>query len=165
MYFDYMLLYRAVTKLGRYLRKLKFNSDDAEEEAFIQTAIRNITELSPDCPRNFDRILFASNSKPHIVDEMRKRFRNITTIMDCVSCERCRLWGKVQTLGVGTALKVLYASENKAQWSRMSLRRCEIVALFNVFGRMAESIEAVGRFREEYKQVALICAWYLSHFI
>lgn len=37
---------------------------------------------------------------------MRDKFRNISRIMDCVTCEKCRLWGKLQFLGVGTALKV-----------------------------------------------------------
>lgn len=33
--------------------------------------------------------------------------------MDCVGCEKCRLWGKVQTVGLGTALKVLFSYEDK----------------------------------------------------
>ena len=28
--------------------------------------------------------------------------------MDCVGCDKCRLWGKLQTSGVGTALKILF---------------------------------------------------------
>lgn len=152
MYFDYMLLYRAITKLGGLLKTIKFNSDDLKEEKFIQKSIKNITLISPDCPKNFDRVLFGSNSNPAIIDEMKRRFRNITGIMDCVSCERCRLWGKVQTLGIGTALKVLFASEDKHQWKNLNLKRCEIVALFNAFGRFSESISAVQRFREEFKE-------------
>lgn len=31
--------------------------------------------------------------------------------MDCVGCDKCRLWGKLQTQGLGTALKILF-SEN-----------------------------------------------------
>lgn len=152
MYFDYMLLYRAVTKLKTYLKGLTFNAEDPEEEKHIRSYIKNITKLSPECPRNFDQLLYASNSKPYIVDEMRKRFRNITSIMDCVSCERCRLWGKVQTMGVGTALKILFASEDEKGLSRLHLRRCEIISLFNVLGRFSESIDAVQMFREEYKR-------------
>jgi hypothetical protein len=37
---------------------------------------------------------------------LRAHFRNISSVMDCVGCEKCRLWGKLQTLGLGTALKV-----------------------------------------------------------
>lgn len=29
--------------------------------------------------------------------------------MDCVGCQKCRLWGKIQITGLGTALKVLFA--------------------------------------------------------
>lgn len=152
MYFDYMLLYRAITKLGGHLRKVKFNAADSKQEKFIQKSIKNITQISPECPKNFDRVLFASNSKPEVVEEMKRRFRNITAIMDCVSCERCRLWGKIQTLGIGTALKVLFANEKKSSWSKLKLRRCEIVALFNTFGRLSESITAVQAFREEFRQ-------------
>jgi hypothetical protein len=33
----------------------------------------------------------------------------ISAIMDCVGCEKCRLWGKLQVLGLGTALKILFS--------------------------------------------------------
>ena len=36
-----------------------------------------------------------------------QHFRNTSLILDCVSCEKCRLWGKLQVLGLGTALKIL----------------------------------------------------------
>lgn len=29
---------------------------------------------------------------------VRSRFRNITLIMDCVACDKCRLWGKLQVI-------------------------------------------------------------------
>eukprot|EP01047_Picozoa_sp_COSAG01_P057109 COSAG01_NODE_6562_length_3608_cov_4.538900_5_plen_152_part_00 len=31
-----------------------------------------------------------------------EHFRNTSLILDCVSCEKCKLWGKLQVLGVGT---------------------------------------------------------------
>jgi hypothetical protein len=36
-----------------------------------------------------------------------RRFRNISRIMDCVTCDKCRVWGKLQVLGIGTAIKIL----------------------------------------------------------
>ena len=42
--------------------------------------------------------------------ELRKqfqdKFRNISSVMDCVGCDKCKLWGKLQVTGLGTALKV-----------------------------------------------------------
>ena len=34
--------------------------------------------------------------------------------MDCVGCDKCRLWGKVQTTGLATALKVLFELDEMA---------------------------------------------------
>lgn len=34
--------------------------------------------------------------------------------MDCVGCEKCRLWGKLQVLGLGTALKILFSVDGQA---------------------------------------------------
>ena len=31
--------------------------------------------------------------------------------MDCVACEKCRLWGKLQITGLGTALKILFSTK------------------------------------------------------
>lgn len=28
--------------------------------------------------------------------------------MDCIECDQCRLWGKVQTAGLATAMKILF---------------------------------------------------------
>jgi hypothetical protein len=31
--------------------------------------------------------------------EFRDKFYNITRIMDCVACDKCKLWGKLQVTG------------------------------------------------------------------
>lgn len=78
-------------------------------------------------------------------EEFRLHFRNVSTIMDCVGCDKCKLWGKLQVQGLGTALKILFS--NKARTNgydelsttvnkhTLQLERSEIVALFNAFGR------------------------------
>jgi hypothetical protein len=63
--------------------------------------------------------------------------------MDCVGCDKCRLWGKVQTLALGTALKILFSGRTLSSDStavansrtNLQLTRSEIVALFNGFSR------------------------------
>ena len=39
-------------------------------------------------------------------------FQNITRIMDCVGCEKCKMWGKLQLLGIATSLKILFSAED-----------------------------------------------------
>ena len=53
--------------------------------------------------------------------------------MDCVGCDKCKLWGKLQVQGVGTALKVLFAGRKNGR--PLYLTRMEIISLFNVLGR------------------------------
>ena len=64
-------------------------------------------------------------------EEFRVHFRNISRIMDCVGCDKCRLWGTVQVQGVGTALKILFNGHKTG----IHLTRQEIVSLFNVLAR------------------------------
>jgi hypothetical protein len=40
--------------------------------------------------------------------QFKQHFRNISKILDCVACEKCKLWGKIQLNGLGTALKILF---------------------------------------------------------
>lgn len=79
--------------------------------------------------------------------EFRERFRNVSRIMDCVGCDKCRLWGKLQTSGYGTALKVLfeYDPENV---DHFHLRRTEVVSLIVTLQRLSHSIWAVEQFRD-----------------
>ena len=47
-------------------------------------------------------------------EQFKSHFRNVSRIMDCVGCDKCRLWGKLQVSGIGTALKILFALDDKA---------------------------------------------------
>ena len=96
-------------------------------------------------------------------EEFRVHFKNITHILDCVACDKCRMWGKLQVHGLATALKVLFSPEHDTNGGPVGsvgpggsagtggsgrgggdaprkgedfkLRRNEIVAFFNAFGK------------------------------
>jgi hypothetical protein len=42
---------------------------------------------------------FTGKHQEQLKFEFKERFRNVTRIMDCVGCQKCRLWGKLQTTG------------------------------------------------------------------
>jgi hypothetical protein len=67
--------------------------------------------------------------------------------MDCVGCDKCRLWGKVQTNGYGTALKVLFEFDENDSSKDPPLRRTELVALINTMDRLSHSLSAIKEFR------------------
>ena len=82
----------------------------------------------------------------HLTAGMQAAFRNVTAVMDCVGCEKCRLWGKLQLLGVATALKVLVADAAPPPAPPLTLERNEAVALVNLFDRLARSVGTVAAF-------------------
>ena len=45
-----------------------------------------------------------------LLKEIQTKFYNISRILDCVNCEKCRLNGKLQLKGLGTALKLLFTT-------------------------------------------------------
>jgi hypothetical protein len=65
-------------------------------------------------PSMFDEtIMFNDEPSKALKKDFKENFRNISRIMDCVGCQKCRLWGKIQTSGLGTALKVLFSYSKK----------------------------------------------------
>lgn len=82
-------------------------------------------------------------------EDFKNRFRNVSRLMDCVGCDKCRLWGKVQTQGYGTALKVLFEfDENKGLEENPPLRRTELVALVNTLDKLSTSLQAASKFQQ-----------------
>ena len=76
--------------------------------------------------------------------------------MDCVGCDKCRLWGKLQTQALGTALKILFTESKFTGFGstieadakqNFKLSRVEIFALINGFGRLSTSINEIDKFR------------------
>jgi hypothetical protein len=68
--------------------------------------------------------------------------------MDCVGWDKCRLWGKLQVNGYGTALKVLFDYDETKNGENPLLRRTELVALINTLARISDSLAAVRSFRQ-----------------
>jgi hypothetical protein len=74
------------------------------------------------------------------MEEFRNRFRNISRIMNCVTCEKCRVWGKLQILGLGTAIKILLTPEKELMGSAGVLNRQEVIALVNTLHQLTKSV-------------------------
>lgn len=89
----------------------------------------------------------AASSSAEARTEFRDAFRNVSTIMDCVGCEKCRLWGKLQFLGLGTALRILFSPDG-GEAAGLALQRNEIIALFNLLNKLLSSVEAMTRMNE-----------------
>ncbi len=107
LYFVYLLEMRAFAKAAPYFSSLQYFTGNKEEDAFMKESISKLLESIIDFPMHFDETQLFKGERANILkEEFRSRFHNVTTIIDCAACEKCRLWGKLQTHGLGTALKV-----------------------------------------------------------
>ncbi|CAH8832101.1 unnamed protein product [Trichobilharzia szidati] len=158
LYFTYLVELRALAKAAPYLLKQNYFTGDSEMDRETRTAVKDFLNIIQNEGSIFnEHLLFTGNiTEANILKkQFREHFLNISRIMDCVGCEKCRLWGKLQTQGMGTALKILFSDtvrkENPVDQSstvepNFQLRRTEIISLFNAFGRLSTSIGALDDF-------------------
>ena len=65
-------------------------------------------------------------------------FHNVSSILDCVQCQQCKLHGKLVMLGYGAALKILLNQNSVPE-----LEYNEIIALINTVIKFSEAIKDV----------------------
>ena len=122
--------------------KAPFTSDLKCRKGFDESVLFQNTYIS-------SSTYYPSDVTPtdQLKNEFKMRFRNISKIMDCVSCEKCKVWGKLQILGLGTAVKILLSDEkdlddtNVSTGSSKFLNRQEVIALINTLNQLARSVE------------------------
>lgn len=147
LYFNYALLTRAVAKLGPHLQGYTFCTGDQDQDAATKAKVLAVTQSASSVPEIFDEsLMFKNGEGPSLKEDFKNRFRNVSRLMDCVGCDKCRLWGKLQTAGYGTALKVLFEFDNDSNVIPV-LKRTELVALFNTYARLSTSMDAIQKFR------------------
>lgn len=162
LYFLYLLELRAVAKAAPYLTKELYYTGNDSEDADTRAAMQDFLRVVSSFPDHFNESsMFSGGKEAHkLKEDFRQQFRNISRIMDCVGCEKCKLWGKLQIQGLGTALKILFSGkfdqlESKKDYvfitknnKHFRLQRSEIVALFNALGRLSTSVFEIENFRQ-----------------
>ncbi|KAJ0475566.1 putative endoplasmic reticulum oxidoreductin 1, ERO1-like superfamily [Helianthus annuus] len=132
LYFTFLFVLRAVTKAATYLEQAEYDSGNHLEDLKAHSLIRQLAKL------------WQGQSGPELKQQTQKQFRNISALMDCVGCEKCRLWGKLQVLGLGTALKILFSVDGQEGRDQpLQLQRNEVIALMNLLNRLSESLKSV----------------------
>lgn len=167
IYFNTVLLLRAVSRIGPYLRNYDYCpmsmptphdhvlAEDIQEEAKTLATLSKVIDIAEHVGKFDERVLFRGENANILKEEFKMHFRNVSRIMDCVGCDKCRLWGKVQTTGLATALKILFEMDETAldpHKNHNLLQRSEVVALINTLHRFSESLQAVETFRDIWKK-------------
>jgi len=157
LYFNYAFVLRAVSKLRNYVQDYTFCTGDPLQDKQTKQMITTLADAIPAGPQIFDESIMFQDAKTAggispLKEDFRNRFRNVSRIMDCVGCDKCRLWGKLQTAGFGTALKALFefdGADGAAQGNSDEplLRRTELVALINTLDKISHALKALEHFR------------------
>lgn len=145
IFFNYALLHQALVQIATQMKNITSDSSftfcptDKDVDWRTHTAFEQLVYHAYQDRHVINREqFFADEEAKRFKDSFRKHFRDISRIMDCVGCDKCRLWGKVQITGYGTALKLLLEPETQLS----DLRPEEVVALVNTFDRISHSVEA-----------------------
>lgn len=153
LFFLYSLLLKSFYKAENLLKEYNYFTGNEEEDIMIPNYFNDVFnkteinghDLCEDCLRkdlsasddieNFDDFF---NFNPIKLDQLKTRFRNISHIMDCVSCQKCKLHGKLQVYGLATMLKILFAKNLSHD---ISFKRNELISFVNLVGKVSKSID------------------------
>ena len=141
--FAFVVLLRAIHKAGPVLEKFNYEALLPEETARTRALVSmflasSVLSSCQDVFSAFDERLLFNESEPPVKRRFKQVFHNVSTAFNCIKCQKCRLHGKLQLLGIGTAIKLLLVPENMI---RDSLTREEVVALFNTVEKLSESLD------------------------
>mmetsp|Transcript_17641 Transcript_17641/g.29799 ORF Transcript_17641/g.29799 Transcript_17641/m.29799 type:complete len:229 (+) Transcript_17641:763-1449(+) len=156
MHFVYALVVRAVNRIHDQLVTHDYTTGVCYEQDQMTQAHMSelLTRTIGECGLAFNetqlfRGIGHDLEQQALMSELRDRFYNISRIFDCIGCDKCRFNGKVQIKGLGTAMKILFASEHELG---KELEKQEIIALVQLLHRLSESLTYYQEFRELEKQ-------------
>ncbi|KAG7343431.1 endoplasmic reticulum oxidoreductin [Nitzschia inconspicua] len=144
LYVAFAVLLRAVQKVGIAITSAVPTEDDFFAESLKEWKDHLLPQLQNmvnTCPLMFEETSLSLDGEGlgnlnRL--ELQRRFRHLQQIMQCVGCDRCKLWGTLQTLGIGTALRVLLAENSTNEIVKLS--RQEAVALVHTLERFSSAL-------------------------
>ena len=155
LYFLFAVVVKAVVKMEPVLLNKNLATGLENDNSHLsKLLIRDlITQIDKQCEGEpFQDKKFFNNDKEgmQLLTEIQHKFYNISRIIDCVSCDKCRLNGKVQVRGLATVLKVLFVPDYNQAEMLNHLTNQEIVSVVQLLGKLSESLQILDKFR--YKE-------------
>ena len=140
LHFGYVVLLRAIRKATSYLTDYDIQSGNTMDDEASKVLLKRLldTAILQSCSSifsAFDESVMFQDEDIGLQQNFKGVFHNISSILDCVQCQQCKLHGKMSMMGYGTALKILFVNPD-----HLTLDRNEVVALINTAGRLSESL-------------------------
>jgi ERO1-like protein alpha len=139
LYFSYMLLLKAACKARPVLLDSCASVDGAAGAALrdvLDDPILNDSSMAV-AGRKLEDHVRRNPGSVEALWEARMRTRELIRIMNCVQCNKCRLHGKISTMGISTALQILVSEGGRIP----SLHRVEIATLFATLHKFSTAVD------------------------
>ena len=169
--FLYSLMLRAVNKAIPMLLEYNYFSGNKTEDEMTTKYFREVfryelknIDLIEGC---FEKIYthFENFKNSDKLSELILRFRNISSIIDCVTCSKCRMHAKLEVFGMATMLKILFTQSTEEL--KKILSRNELVSFINLFAKLSKSVDNIdiinnkikeSHFNLKMKKIKYICS-------
>ena len=146
LFFLYSLMIKAFKKAEPLLIEYDYHSGNKEEdektlallnELFNSEGeeINYLSEAFNETTADFEYFMHSNK-----INELVSRFRNISSIIDCVSCSKCRMHAKLEVFGMATMLKIMFSNNYEL---KESLLRNELVSFVNLFAKLSKTISYI----------------------
>ncbi|KYN98882.1 putative endoplasmic reticulum oxidoreductin [Plasmodium gaboni] len=156
LYFTFAILLRSMCRLKSLFKQCKCNSGYEQND---KEAVRLLDDLLENFYHSCSSKEFLEPLFPQHGKDILSKFMNITNILDCVPCVKCRLHGKLKTTALQIALVEGVSDEHIG-----SLERNEITALINALYYFADSILIINKFEDRLKLKKTIFIFYVLSF-
>ncbi len=166
MFYLYSILLKSLKKGEKTIKNYLYETGNEQINQETKLKVKNFYDTL-NSVKKIQKIITEVSSNEQLkkflhydrLDQIKMRFRNISDIIDCVGCQKCKLHGKLQIYGVATMLKILF--ENNLD---IPLKRNELIAFINLCSKLARSMDHLlflnNKSLEEevkYNYVMIIC--------
>lgn len=150
LYVVFAVVLRAVQKAATAIT-VAVPQDSYFSESLIEWKERlqpELLKITRSCPLTFDESelfnTYAQEDTEYKRIELKRRINHLIKVMECVGCDRCKLWGTLQSLGIGTALRIII-DDDDLQVTNLS--RQEAVALVHTLERFSSALVYADKLR------------------
>eukprot|EP00958_Prasinococcus_capsulatus_P025421 scaffold4305_cov370-Prasinococcus_capsulatus_cf.AAC.1 len=171
LHFSFVVMLRALSKISPFLYNFPFRVGDTDpDEQLTKALVQRLidSKLLSSCQQVFDafdeslmfRMPATDDGMASLKSQFKEVFHNISGILDCVSCQKCKLHGKLQLLGLGTALKILLSPVDVVV---TVLSRNDLVALVNTIAKFSSAIQGAKALAIEYWKQNLLYSSFVDN--
>jgi ERO1-like protein alpha len=147
LYFAYMLFLSAIAKVkDKLLAECASGMIDNKTASILQEFLSHPILSSSDVQGPSMKLQSHALQSTNDLWEARMRSRELLRIMNCVQCNKCRLHGKVATMGLSTALQVhLGSTGNGGDPAR--IKRVELASLISTMYKFTQAVDFCQKMR------------------